>query len=268
MFTRVIEEPPIRLLSYFLIKRFAKDIEIVNRWGAVERPNYFLGVLAAAKLAKADGLSKISVIEFGVAGGSGLVRLQAYAEQIEQQIGINIRVFGFDTGIGLPEPVNDYREHPDQWREGDYVMDVPKLKARLTDRTTLILGKISDTVPEFTTNDHPPIGFISCDVDLYSSTKDMLAIFSGGQRKNLRRVFMYFDDVNFVFNHRFAGELLAIDEFNQEHQHVKIDVWRGVRRRRVFQDEPWLDNMFIAHDLEAISNYVSDRAPSDDCALA
>jgi hypothetical protein len=101
VFTRVVEEPPIRLLSYFLIKRFAKDIETINRWGAVERPNYFLGVLAAAKLAKADGLSDISVIEFGVAGGSGLVRLQAYAAQIEKHIGVNIHVFGFDTGAGI-----------------------------------------------------------------------------------------------------------------------------------------------------------------------
>jgi hypothetical protein len=176
--------------------------------------------------------------------------------------------FTFSDLIPERELANDYREHPDQWREGDYVMDIPKLKARLTDRTTLILGKISATIPDFTTSDHPPVGFVSCDVDLYSSTKDMLAIFSGGQRKNLRRVFMYFDDVNFVFNHRFAGELLAIDEFNQEHQHMKIDAWRGIKKRRVFQNELWLDNMFIAHDLEAISNYVSDRAPSGDCALA
>ena len=39
---------------------------------------------------------------------------------------------------------------------------------------------------------------------------------------------MYFDDVKRIFNHRFAGELLAIDEFNAMNENVKIDRWRGI----------------------------------------
>jgi len=69
----------------------------------------------------------------------------------------------------------------------------------------------------------------------------------------LRRVPMYFDDVDFIFNHRFAGELLAIDEFNQANPLLKIDRWRGVRKGRVFVTQSWLDRMYVAHDLAAIN---------------
>jgi hypothetical protein len=56
------------------------------------------------------------------------------------------------------------------------------------------------------------------------------------------------------YNHRLAGEALAIEAFN--HQigcEVKIDPWRGVRHRRPFPDALWLDGAYIAHDLAAIS---------------
>jgi hypothetical protein len=265
--SRVAQEPPFRLLSYALVKRLASSVRTINRWGAVDRPNYLVGVLAAADLAKADRIPEISVFEFGVAGGSGLVRLQEYAEVVEKETGVKFRVYGFDTGVGLPTLCNDYRDHPDQWKVSDYKMDVPKLQARLTERTQLVLGNIAATLPPFVANGHAPVGFVACDVDLYSSTMDVLKLFTLPGRKMLRRVFMYFDDVDFVFNHRFAGEWLAIDEFNQANPHLKIDAWRGIRKDRVFVDEPWLDKMFIAHDLDAISKFVSNRAASTDCAL-
>ena len=264
---RIVEEPPFRLPAYFLVKRFARSVRLINRWGAVDRPHYLAGVLAAADMAKAENIKEISVFEFGVAGGSGLVRLQEYAQMVEEQTGVNIHVFGFDTGEGLPLLCNDYRDHPDQWRVSDYKMDVPKLRERLTPRTGLYLGNITDTLPDFVAKGHPPVGFIACDVDLYSSTRDVLKIFTLPGRKMLRGVFMYFDDIDFVFNHQFAGEWLAIDEFNEANALVKIDVWRGIRKERVFFDEPWLDKMFIAHDLDAINKCVNQRPPSADCAL-
>lgn len=264
---RLLHEPPFRLAAYFFVRRFAKSVRRIDRWGAVDRPQYLSGVLAAAELAKSDGIPAISVAEFGVAGGSGLVRLQEYAELVERQIGVSIRVIGFDTGEGLPASCDDYRDHPDQWQASDYKMDVPKLRARLTDRTDLHLGNIKATLPAFVAKPHAPIGFIACDVDLYSSAHDVLELLVLPGRRVLRRVFMYFDDIDFVFNHRFAGEWLAIDEFNREHDLMKIDVWHGIKKGRVFRDDPWLDKMFIAHDLGAINAYVSNRPPSTGCAL-
>lgn len=265
--SRVLEEPPFRLLSYFLVKRLAKSIRTINRWGAVDRPNYLAGLLAAAELAKADGLKEISAIEFGVAGGSGLVAMQDYARLVEEQTDVKIAVFGFDTGEGLPKLCGDFRDHPDQWLPSDYKMDVPKLQARLAPRTRLVLGNITATLPQFIASAHPAVGFVAVDVDLYSSTKDVLKLFTLPGKRALRRVFMYFDDIDFVFNHRFAGEWLAIDEFNRESADVKIDRWRGLRKDRVFNDSPWIDKMFIAHDLAAISRYENARSQSDGCAL-
>jgi hypothetical protein len=264
---RILEEPPLRLVTYFVVKRFVKAIRTIDRWGAVDRPHYLAGVLAAADQAIRENVSEISIFEFGVAGGNGLVALQTYADVVEQETDVSIRVFGFDTGEGLPEPCNDYRDHPDQWRVGDYRMDVPRLEQRLAKRTELRLGNIRETVPHFISESNPPVGFIACDVDLYSSTTDVLRMLSLPGKRMLRRVFMYFDDVDFRFNHRFAGELLAIQEFNEVNTLVKIDTWRGLKKDRVFIDQPWLEKMFIAHDLDAINKVVLARLPSPDCSL-
>ena len=265
--SRIMEEPPFRLLSYFLLKRFAKSTATIDRWGTVDRPHYFAGVLAAAKQAMSEGVPEISVFEFGVAGGNGLVALQECAETIEGETGVKIRVYGFDTGEGLPELSGDFRDHPDHWLPGDYRMDVPKLQRRLKPRTSLVLGRIAATLPEFIDSSPPPTGFIACDVDLYSSTKDVLQLLSLPGRRMLRRVPMYFDDVDFIFNHRFAGELLAIEEFNRENPLIKIDRWRGVRKDRVFVTQSWLDRMYVAHDLGAINATSLARAASDACSL-
>lgn len=265
---RVSQEPPFRLGAYALVRRFARSVHTINRWGAVDRPNYFAGVLAAAKQAAAEKVPEISAIEFGVAGGNGLVALQEYAETIERETRVKIRVFGFDTGEGLPELCNDYRDHPDTWRRSDYKMDVDKLKGRLSARTELRLGNIRDTVPVFVTEGHAPAGFISFDADLYSSTVDALRVLSLPGRTMLRRAFLYFDDVNYIFNHRFAGELLAIDEFNAANAHVKIDKWHGLKKDRVFPEDSWLDQMYIAHDIEAISKCALSRAPAKFLTLA
>ena len=267
MLNRIAKEPPFRLLTYFLVKHFAKSVRSINRWGAVDRPNYLAGVLAAADAAKTENIHEISVFEFGVAGGGGLIKLQEYADLVESETDVTIRVVGFDTGIGLPDLCNDYRDHPDQWKVNDYRMDESKLRQRLTRRTELHIGNIAQTLPNFVAKGYPAVGFVACDVDLYSSTKEVLKLFTLPGKKMLRRVFIYFDDIDFVFNHRFAGEWLAIDEFNQSNALVKIDTWRGVKKDRIFLDEPWLDKMFIAHDLEAINKFVNDRPPSTDCAL-
>jgi len=266
--SRILEEPPFRLASYFFVRHFAKSIRSIERWGAVDRPNYLTGVLAAADQAIREGVPEISVFEFGVAGGNGLLALQACAEAVERETGVRVRVFGFDTGAGLPDPCRDYRDHPDQWRAGDYRMDVPALQKRLTKRTELRLGNVRETVPAFAEEGHPPTGFVSCDVDFYSSARDVLRILSHPAQKKLQRVFLYFDDVDFTFNHRYAGELLAIQEFNDSNDLIKIDRWRGIRKGRVFPDQPWLNSMFIAHDLAAINRTVLSRTESQGCVLA
>ena len=260
---RLAKEPPFRLFVKAIIKRLPTSIQTKADWDVVSRPHYLLGVLTAANQAISERISEISVIEFGVAGGRGLLALEEYAAWVERKTQIKIAIYGFDSGIGLPEMSGDYRDHPDQWTSMDYPMDEQLLREQLSTRTTLIIGNVAQTVPEFARNaSSSPIGFIAFDLDLYSSTRDALQILLLTEQQLLRRVMMYFDDINLIYNHKFAGELLAIDEFNQTSDTVKIARWRGIEQGRAFPEEPFLRKMYIAHNLEAISQVRLNRFPS------
>jgi hypothetical protein len=260
---RLAQEPPLRLFSRVLVKNFAKSVRTKAHWDAVARPHYLVGLLAAADQAVREQVPEICAMEFGVAQGKGLLALQEYAAAIEKETGVKIKVYGFDSGVGLPSVCEDYRDHPDQWRDGDYKMDEAYLRSQLTARTELILGDVRETVPRFVREiQKVPVGFLAMDLDLYSSTIAAFQVLSLPEKKMLRRVPMYFDDVRFFFNHKFAGELLAIDEFNQNQTDEKIDVWRGLADGRVFPENPWLRNMYVAHDLRAITNVRLRRAPA------
>lgn len=261
---RIAAEPPFRVLARAALRRLRVSLPTRVRWELSGRPDYLLGVYTAATEAKRQNVREISVAEFGVAGGAGLAALQDESAAVEAAMGIGIRVFGFDAGAsGLPEFIGDYRDHPDAWRPGDYPMNEAALRERLDPRrTTLIIGDVRDTVPSFfRQHDAPPLGFLSVDLDLYSSTRDALGIFAAPGRRMLQHVPMYFDDVEFLFNHRFAGELLAIDEFNAQSMNVKIDRWHGVRNGRPFPERVYFDKFFVAHDLEGISRTRLARTP-------
>jgi len=100
-------------------------------------------------------------------------------------------------------------------------------------------------------------------MDLYSSTRDALRLLLIDYRQMLKRVVLYFDDVlprgHNPYSHRFAGELLAIHEFNEQDSSVKIDRWRGVRTGRPRPEERFLCKLYVAHNLKAISGSDPDR---------
>ena len=258
---RLMQEPPFRLFARYAVKRFGSSIRAKARWDAVARPHYLAGILAAADQAAQEKVEAICTIEFGVARGDGLVTMQEYAAAVERETGIRILVYGFDSGEGLPGLGGDFRDHPDQWRSGDYRMNEAALRARLTSSTEIVLGDVRETVRRFVDETQPaPVGFLAMDLDLYSSTQAALQILSLPKKRMLRRVPMYFDDVRYFFNHRFGGELLAINEFNDFVRDTKIDVWHGLSDGRVFYESPWLRKMYVAHDLRAISDVKLVRA--------
>jgi hypothetical protein len=248
-------------LTRWIVKNFSKDLEARARWNADPYPSYRLGVLRAAQRAKHAGIREITVAEFGVTGGVGLLALERYAHETELALGVRIDVLGFDAGSGLPDPISDYRDHPDFWMRGDFKMDFNALEKRIDrSRTRLIIGGVNKTVPALLdAGDFSPVGFISFDLDLYSSTRDALEILRSPKRKMLRQTLLYFDDIDFLINHRWAGELLAIEEFNAETTDVKIDRWYNVRGEMPFPETPYYESMMIAHDLAAISTFVLDR---------
>jgi hypothetical protein len=255
-------EPPFRVFSRALLARMKVSVETRALWDLSPRPAYLLGLVAAAEQASRQGVRELCAIEFGVAGGGGLLAMQRDAATVEQETGIGIRLYGFDMGaVGLPEFCGDHRDHPDVWQPGDYPMDVEKLQERLTARTKLIIGNLRDTVPQFGERHRPPpVGFVSVDVDLYSSSRDALRLFTTPGVGSLWHVPMYFDDIDFIFNHRYGGELLAIAEFNEQNEHFKIDRWYGVRKGRPFPERPYLDKMYVAHDLRTVASARPARA--------
>ena len=258
---RLSMEPPFRLFTRFLLERLTVSASTRDQWCLSKRPGYLTGLLSAAGLAYLEGVSEIIAIEFGVAGGQGLVTLQEEAEAVERETGVRIKVFGFDSGDGLPEFTGDHRDHPDYWKPGDFPLDEKSLSGKLSPRTRLLLGEVKKTVPEFIEHiQDVPIGFVSFDLDLYSSTTHALKVFSHPKKSMLKKVPLYFDDVReTLVSHQFAGELLAIKEFNEWNASVKIDIWRGLKVGRPFPESPYFDCMYLAHDLEAIGRINLER---------
>jgi hypothetical protein len=211
------------------------------------RPHFAWGALSATWLAKVLGLSRISVIEFGVAGGNGLVELEQIATEVSAVYGVAIDVFGFDTGVGLPKPI-DYRDVPNLYRASGFRMDEAKLRGRLKG-AHLILGDLADTISTFMSSAPAPVGFVAVDVDLYSSTMAAFKLFDGDPTILLPRVYCYLDDILGETFSEFTGERLAVMDFNGAHPMRKISPIFGLRYflREPHQMEAWPDQMFIAH---------------------
>jgi len=229
----------------------ALQMRITQETPSTLRPNYLWGALQGVHLAKALGIGSISLIEFGVAGGNGLVALDLISERVEDPLGIKTAVFGFDTGKGLPPP-KDFRDCPNLYTEGTYPMDVDKLRSQLH-RAQLILGRVEETVPMFLATYKPgPIAFVSVDLDLYTSTEAALHIFEADTQFLLPRIPCYFDDIiGFTFAEH-NGERLAIAEFNQEHESRKISVIHGLKHYvpRPYFDAQWVEKFYMAHILD------------------
>jgi hypothetical protein len=211
------------------------------------RPNYVWGVHQGAHLAKSIGIGRISVIEFGVAGGNGLVALDHIAQKVEDLLGVGIDVYGFDTGVGLPKPT-DYRDLPNIWVEGAFSMDVERLKSRLA-RAELVLGPVEKTVPPFVAASPAPVAFIAFDLDYHSSTMQAFKLLKADQALLLPRIYSYFDDIMGHTYSDFTGERLAIREFNSDHIKRKISPIYGLKYflPKPYDQEAWSEMFYIAH---------------------
>lgn len=217
-----------------------------------ENPAYAYGVYRSCLLAQVLGVAEISVIEFGVAGGRGLLALEKHAVEATRETGVKVRVTGFDTGVGLPAPM-DFRDVPHFFLQGDYQMNEPELRERLVS-AELIIGDAPAKFAEFLSGNGPTIGALFFDMDLYSSTANVLK--SVGAKASpsrfLPRIAAYFDDVvpkgsnDFLKDYsEFTGERRAIAEFNSKNKMVKISkdfFFNTVHVRRL-----WHDCMYLIH---------------------
>ncbi len=231
----------------------------------IEKPAYAYCLLRASKQAQQLGIRRISAVEFGVAGGNGLLALERHAERIEEAFGVSVDVYGFDTGAGLFEP-EDIRDLPYFFAGGNYRMDVDALRRRLT-RAHLVLGDAGETFGETLRSGMAPIGMMSFDMDFYSATTAVLRHLGDNVAEGtfLPRPKLYFDDVvgkSGQDYNEFTGELLAIAEFNESNASTKI------ARDRTFATYPrqlgWHQCIYTLHrfDHPAYATFIGSGTPT------
>lgn len=236
-------------------QRWAKrrsDFRERELWGVVERPYYAYGMLRAADLARYFGKKKVTVCEFGVAQGAGLINMIELGEQITRETGVEFRIVGFDTGEGLPT-VDGYKDHPELWSVGDFPMvDRDALLSRLAGRAEMIFGDLKDTADDFRETIEPeaPIGFVSIDVDIYTGTVSAFRSLTGRPEQYLPAVSMYFDDVDSFFANEWCGGLAAINELNEAHELRKISRDRSIPGVRPAKATDWYQRMYVYHVLD------------------
>ena len=185
------------------------------------RPHYETIMLESVLQAKKLGYQSVTVLELGVAGGNGIITLEKYKKNIEKLTKVKINIVGFDTGDGLPE-INNKFDLPFYWKMGQFKTDKKKLESYINSK--IIYGDVNDTIDEFIKTNPENIVTIFFDLDLYSSTKNFLNQLSKLDKYLAPRVYCYFDDVhlpeNWINEHN--GELLAIKEFNNKSENIKI----------------------------------------------
>jgi hypothetical protein len=215
---------------------------------ALERGEYAFGIKQAIYLASKLKHPRVSVLEFGVGAGAGLRTMEHFATELGKKYGVAVEVYGFDLGTGLPAP-SDYRDIPYLWKAGDYRMDANRLRSELK-TAKLMLGDVRETVPRFLASKSAPVGFISFDLDYYSSTMSAFELFEGGDEIFLPRVLCYFDDVSSDGRALLCdsvGELLAIQEFNgRAGERDKICPFT-IRDPIVKYSAPWNHKVWVYH---------------------
>ena len=215
--------------------------------GANTRPQYLWPLIHATHVARSLGIAKISALEFGVAGGNGLLALERAAAAATELSGTEVEIFGFDSGVGMPPPA-DPRDAPFLIEPSYFEMDEAALRASL-DRAQLVLGPVGETVSGWAAGGHAPIGFAAFDLDYYSSTVEALRVFEGDPERMLPRVPCYFDDTFGYGWTEFMGVHAAIAEFNESHGRRKIGKIHGLRFElppREFQ-QSWHEKLYVFH---------------------
>jgi hypothetical protein len=253
---------PLRALARKAIQAFSLfSYEDRLRICAIDRPHYGHCLYEAAKLAARLEYPRISVIEFGCGGGNGLLNAEMHISELEKLFPVKFELYGFDSGQGLPPP-EDYRDFSHYFKSGNFKMDAQHLRSRLN-RAKLIIGNVKETCSSFfAEHKASPIGCIFHDLDFYSSTKDAFTLFEADSSHFLPRVFMYFDDIigdNTWLVNEFAGELLAIDEFNRDHRFQKIAVNRAMQH--MYSDQLWSHQIYAYHDFQhpEYNKFVADK---------
>ena len=250
-FRALLNEPPFRFFCRAILKAGVGTWRQKALFDALPYSQYATGLQTACRYADTFGEKKFTAIEFGVAGGNGLLALARHAQQIKRHTGIEVDVVGFDTGIGLPA-IEEWRDAPWLYSPGDYPGDPSALRKRLQGRAELVLGDVRHTFREWLRGERrAPIGFISIDVDYYSSTAEILDNLASCAAETLLPIAsVYFDDILCFGVPRCAGELAAVEEFNRNNSTRQFDRADWVSEFRPYRDALWLQRLFDLYSFD------------------
>lgn len=240
-----------------LNKKLAKVCEIskniIKSKPFSSRPDICVSICLATAQSICWGKEGTSLIELGVRDGKGLSFIIKVCKYLTNRIGTKYNIYGFDTFEGMPK-LEGFEDHNEIWEEGQYkpIISYEKMVENFRDKVTadgtnttiisagaiLIKGDVKDTVTNFLDNldIEYPIGFISLDLDLYSSTKSGLKILEDvNSNKYVPTVLMIVDDQDFLLTYNdWCGEALAIREFNDSNKMRKIQNRKEIYQRMRF----------------------------------
>jgi hypothetical protein len=234
-------------IIFSIFGSYKKKVE----YDLILRPQHAYSLLKISEYAKKHGYKTLTILEFGVASGAGLMNLVEISKKLSKTTGVQFKIYGFDTGKGMPKP-ESYKDHPEYYKQGDFLMDYESLKQHLPNNVELLIGDVKDTLQTFKsklTKDEP-IGFISFDLDYYCSTKSALHVLRFEPLLYLPLTYIYFDDIAEQHHNSFCGELLAIKEFNVENEFRKLEYHRFLENERIFRRCKWIKQIYYFHVLD------------------
>ncbi len=214
------------------LKKISKEFGDKKQF--LKRPDIFVSICLATAQAICWGKEGISLIELGVRHGSGLSFIVKIAEHLTDKIGMKYHIYGFDTFGGMPDLVGS-EDHHEIWSKGQFKPKhtYDEMVELFKGKATLIKGDVKDTVGKFLVDQldiNYPIGFISLDLDLYSSTRSGLKVLEDvNYNKYIPAVTMIADNQDYLITYNdWCGEGLAIKEFNEDNKFRKIQAKREI----------------------------------------
>jgi hypothetical protein len=181
--------------------------------------------------------------EFGLLSGNSFLRSYRTLTGLAKDLGyksakeLGIRLYGFDSFEGLPEPGES--DHRVGWQKGAMAYGQDKFVATMDrsgvprDIYQLIAGFYENSLTEQLRNsleDHKP-SLVMMDCDFYSSTKTVLEWIRPLLRDGT--IFM-FDDIWAFMGHPDFGELRAIREFNAKGPGLLVPHYFGGPTQQVY----------------------------------
>lgn len=199
------------------------------------------------RIAAMDAITFIGdVYIYGIWSGISTRGVSGYLRETQTQYG---KMFGFDSFTGFPkEEGQQYLDRSgnvaSRFNEGEfssvklYDCSVVKVVDIITkginnERLKLIPGFFSDTlnVDLVKKEGMNPASFIEIDVDLYSSTQDVLE-FMFGNHLIIPGTVIYFDDWGATKQYK-GGESLAWEQAIRKHSVNAVEIYSGGIRRSI-----------------------------------